>query len=70
MSSIKLPLLEGVGGAATQYTPDVGNRLSTGGTYDCQGYTLNDCSVANPNSWAPMVNMAATWEPEGRKQTQ
>ena len=40
MSSMKLPLLKAVEGAATYCTPGMDHRPSQAGTHVCQGYPL------------------------------
>ena len=54
MGSMKHPLLKAVGGAATRCTPGTDQRLSSGGLYACQVYSLKGCSHTNPNGWSPI----------------
>ena len=45
MNSMMLPLLEAVEGAATWCTTGLGHGASAGGTFVCQGYTIQRVAV-------------------------
>ena len=69
MGSMKLPLLKAVGGAATQYSHGMGHRPSPGRiNMPARGILCRGAVLQPPMVDPPVANMAATWEPEGRKQ--
>ena len=68
VSSMKLPLFKAVEGASTQCIPGSGHGPSPGGRYAFNMYILKVLVMQNLMAEHPLVNTAATWEPESRKQ--
>ena len=69
MISRKLCLLEAVGAAATQSTPSVGIDHHQEAYMPGKGIFQRDAVLQTLSVDSPLLNMAATWEPESRKQT-